>query len=316
MSELSLSEDHLKTIKSQQNFDDNATNMSNLSTSRTTLEGVVLELESADKGKIWPSEANREVSQHSTSLFDEESSPSFTTSTFVSGSIPSFSRSNTSMKLKEAISLVRTGAYEISPEELKYGSKLGEGAGGAVFRGTWRNQHCAIKVLKYGFVRGTPEYRDLIVELGILARLGPHPNLVGFLGACVKDMATPALVLEFINGTDLEEYLSSLPQGFDLGRAKARFVSSDAKFVLDFSPLSRLRPGSQVHWLPHRCDSGAWTSCRPCATSTTATRSSCTATSSPPTSSSRAPAAPASACPTSASPRASTAPNSTPPARP
>ena len=118
--------------------------------------------------------------------------------------------------------MVRSGAYEIMARELKFGPKLGEGAGGEVLKGTWRNQPCAIKVLKHGFVRGTPEYRDLIVELGVLARLGPHPNLVGFLGACVCDMESPALVLELVDGTDLEMYLCSLPEDFDLGRTKVR----------------------------------------------------------------------------------------------
>ena len=95
-----------------------------------------------------------------------------------------------------------------------------------VYKGRCRNQPCAIKVLKRGFPKGTPEYRDLVIELGVLASLGPHPNLVGFLGACVQDMTAPALVIEYIDGADLERYLSSLKEGFDLGRKKVRLEFS------------------------------------------------------------------------------------------
>ncbi len=49
-----------------------------------------------------------------------------------------------------------------------------------VFKGKWHEEPCAIKVLKRGSVRDTQEYRDLVVELGILAKLGLNPNLVGF----------------------------------------------------------------------------------------------------------------------------------------
>ena len=73
----------------------------------------------------------------------------------------------------------------------------------SVYKGRCREQLCAIKVLKRGYPKGMPEYRDLVIELGVLASIGPHPNLVGFLGACVQDMTSPALVLEVVIGRRL-----------------------------------------------------------------------------------------------------------------
>ena len=187
----------------------------------------------------------------STERSNNERVPVFSIERFISGPIPFFQRSNTSMKMREAVSLVRTGACEIKPEELEFGTKLGEGAGGVVFKGLYRSKPCAIKVLKLGFARGTPEYRDLIVELGVLARLGPHPNLVGFLGACVRDMGSPALVLEYVEGTDLEAYLSSLAKEFDLGRAEVHQHENltnahHARLILIQAAICRLENGESL----------------------------------------------------------------------
>lgn len=131
-----------------------------------------------------------------------------------------FERCSTSLKIKEAVTLVRVGSSEILPEDLHIDCKLGEGACGVVYKARCREKLCAIKVLKRGFAKGTPEYRSFVVEVGVLASLEPHPNLVGFIGAYVQDMASPVLVIDYVEGSDLESYLSSLRKNFNLGRGQ------------------------------------------------------------------------------------------------
>jgi hypothetical protein len=124
---------------------------------------------------------------------------------------------STSLAL-ETINLVYNKSFAILPDEIQLFDKLGEGQFGIVHEGTYRGRPCAVKMLKHGVHRDSVQYERLLLELAVLAGVGRHPNLVGFIGACVDDLSCPLIVEELIQGPNLDEYLSSKPKGFNLGQ--------------------------------------------------------------------------------------------------
>jgi serine/threonine protein kinase len=133
---------------------------------------------------------------------------------------------NTASLLGNVFSMVHQGAYEIYSDELQFESQIGEGQFGLVYKGAWRGQPCAIKKLKDGISNQSIEYQRLLIELAILAAIGAHPNIVSFSGACIQDLSSPLIVEEFVDGMNLEEYLSRKSLGFNLGRAKVIYILS------------------------------------------------------------------------------------------
>ena len=102
---------------------------------------------------------------------------------------------------------VTAGGWAVQPGEFKLGSKIAAGAMGQVMKATLRGSIvCAAKMLKQG--EGDEQaYKDLITELEILTSVGSHPNLVGFLGACIADKKEPIVFEEYVDGPSLEKYL-------------------------------------------------------------------------------------------------------------
>eukprot|EP00002_Diphylleia_rotans_P026303 TRINITY_DN5233_c0_g1_i1.p1 TRINITY_DN5233_c0_g1~~TRINITY_DN5233_c0_g1_i1.p1 ORF type:complete len:486 (+),score=97.19 TRINITY_DN5233_c0_g1_i1:67-1524(+) len=90
--------------------------------------------------------------------------------------------------------------WEIQYQELKIGNKLGEGAFGVVYSGTWHGAQVAIKELKNvnADVRAKREFQD---EVAITSKLR-HPNIVLFLGASVSPPKL-LMVTEFCRGGTL-----------------------------------------------------------------------------------------------------------------
>ena len=119
---------------------------------------------------------------------------------------------------KHTVHVLNDRSFLISRNEIYLHNKLlGQGQFGIVYEGACRGQPCAVKMLKCG-VHGQDEARDrLLLELNVLAAVGHHPNLVGFIGACLEDLSTPLLVEELIAGPSLEEHLATMSPGFDLG---------------------------------------------------------------------------------------------------
>ncbi|KAF5764845.1 putative protein kinase TKL-CTR1-DRK-1 family [Helianthus annuus] len=72
--------------------------------------------------------------------------------------------------------------WNIDYSELTYGSRVGIGFFGEVFRGTWNGIEVAIKVLLEQDVTAE-NIEDFCNEISILSRLR-HPNVILFLGAC------------------------------------------------------------------------------------------------------------------------------------
>jgi hypothetical protein len=130
------------------------------------------------------------------------------------------SSGNTATLLRNVFSMVHQGAYEIYSDELHFENQIGEGQFGLVYKGAWRGQPCAIKKLKDGISNQSVEYQRLLIELAILADIGNHPNIVSFSGACIQNLSSPLIVEEFVDGMNLDEYLSGKSLGFNLGRTK------------------------------------------------------------------------------------------------
>ena len=135
--------------------------------------------------------------------------------------------------LDHAISSVREKCFEIQPSEIKIGPLIGEGSTANVYLSKFRGTDCAAKILRKD-EENSQGYQDLVAELFMLSRVGRHPNLVQFYGACIADNHCPVIVLELMEGRDLETFLAQKPQGFNLGRPTVYNWSLDVLSALDF----------------------------------------------------------------------------------
>ena len=116
----------------------------------------------------------------------------------------------------------------IQGSEIEVGRNIGEGAFGTIFKGKYNGRKCAIKSLINGADQQSDEYKRHISEISILSDLTGHPNIVEFYGACFKDLHSPIIVEELIEGTNLEEYLRPKRLGFNLGSGKVNEDTSAA----------------------------------------------------------------------------------------
>jgi hypothetical protein len=90
---------------------------------------------------------------------------------------------------------IKRQSYDVRPEEILSGCKLGEGSMAEVFEATFRGQKCAAKRLKNGVAENSVQYNDLLVEVHTLANIGSHPNIITFYGACVREDCRPGKLL-------------------------------------------------------------------------------------------------------------------------
>ena len=96
---------------------------------------------------------------------------------------------------------------EIPFEELLLKKELGRGSSGVVYRGIWRHATVAIKTIPVAFheAAALEEWRS---ELEIITKLGNHPNILPFLGACTTQPSTLYLVTKFCDLGSLDGYLA------------------------------------------------------------------------------------------------------------
>ena len=97
----------------------------------------------------------------------------------------------TSITLHEALEEIQSQSYEVHPDEISYGPKLGEGSMAEVYECMFKGTKCAAKKLKKGTTENSVEYNDLLVEVHTLASIGQHPNIVTFYGACIQEKSNP-----------------------------------------------------------------------------------------------------------------------------
>ena len=94
---------------------------------------------------------------------------------------------------QQAFGNVQRGHWEVQPEEIQLGSKIGEGANAVILKARFRGQTCVAKMLKSGVSANTQAYKDLIMELEILTSVTAHPNVVQFMGACIRTPEKPVV---------------------------------------------------------------------------------------------------------------------------
>ena len=73
--------------------------------------------------------------------------------------------------------LSHDGEWELTPEELNMGEKIGQGTFGCVRLATWRGTDVAVKVL----YDKTIDIHEFYMEMMILSKLH-HPNVLQVLG--------------------------------------------------------------------------------------------------------------------------------------
>lgn len=98
-----------------------------------------------------------------------------------------------------------TSYRELSPKEIAYKEKIGEGNYGVVFKGKWRSVDVAVKQLHRVQLEeaALAEFRH---EAEIMGKLGSHPNVCQFIGAVTKG-AHLMLVTKFYPNGSLQSML-------------------------------------------------------------------------------------------------------------
>ena len=96
--------------------------------------------------------------------------------------------------------------YEILPEKVIYGKKLGEGGFGTVYEGSVAGQPVALKTLSAANARVHENFRK---ELDVMCKLR-HPNIVLLLGAIIQTDQL-CLVMEICQGGSLTSLLKYRP---------------------------------------------------------------------------------------------------------
>eukprot|EP00037_Helgoeca_nana_P002773 m.36048 g.36048 ORF g.36048 m.36048 type:complete len:630 (+) comp12829_c0_seq2:77-1966(+) len=107
----------------------------------------------------------------------------------------------------------KNGAIILPPSTIAIGKKLGTGAFGAVYHGTYQHIGVAIKELHCGLGRDytvdRPRYvRDLLTEAAMLAR-ARHRHLVNFLGISMGKYGRLLIIMELCQST-LRSYLDRI----------------------------------------------------------------------------------------------------------
>ncbi len=145
-------------------------------------------------------------------------------------------------KAKQSDRLIgtRLGVYEIR-------KRIGQGGMGNVYLATRVEefkQRVAIKVLKRGM--DTDDIlRKFDREIRILAALGQHPNIARLLDAGTTDDGLPYFVMEYVEGTQIDEYCDQNRLTIDERLELAAEVAGVVHFAHQHTVIHRdLKPGN------------------------------------------------------------------------
>ncbi|KAL8267931.1 hypothetical protein R6Q59_001729 [Mikania micrantha] len=106
-----------------------------------------------------------------------------------------------------------TDEWEIDPQFLTLDHKVASGSYGDLYKGTYRGQEVAIKMLKAENIT-TNMQQDFIQEVYIMRKIR-HKNVVQFIGACT-DTSSLSIVTEFMSGGSVYDYLHKQKGTFKL----------------------------------------------------------------------------------------------------
>jgi hypothetical protein len=123
--------------------------------------------------------------------------------------------------------------WEVPRKNLHFtNSRLGEGNFGQVwkcnvsdFHRSGQTETVAVKMLKQN--HSEKERQDLLSEMNIMKMLGPHPNVVSLLG-CVTDKDPVFLILEYVSGGKLQDFLRKSRKDVSMERISAQQLTSFA----------------------------------------------------------------------------------------
>ncbi|CAH1794381.1 unnamed protein product [Owenia fusiformis] len=119
--------------------------------------------------------------------------------------------------------------WELDPKEIKLGSQLGQGAFGRVMTGYHNEKKVAIKMLKENCPYSYKD--DLMSEIEMLKKLGSHPNIVQFIGACTIYDPIIAMVIEYVPHGNLQQFLKKCRMEGQLTRYEDGYHELDYSFI-------------------------------------------------------------------------------------
>jgi serine/threonine protein kinase len=85
----------------------------------------------------------------------------------------------------------------IAVDDIELGKKLGEGAFGVVYKGKWHGKNVAVKQVKAGVIGGKKATAEFEAEVGNMAAITYHENLVQLHGVTTLENGDLAAVVEF-----------------------------------------------------------------------------------------------------------------------
>ncbi|KAL0334538.1 UNVERIFIED_CONTAM: Serine/threonine-protein kinase STY46 [Sesamum radiatum] len=106
-----------------------------------------------------------------------------------------------------------TDVWEIDPQFLKFESKIASGSYGDLYKGTYRSQEVAIKILKTERLN-TELQKEFAQEVYIMRKVR-HKNVVQFIGACTRP-PNLCIVTEYMSGGSVYDYLHKQKGTFKL----------------------------------------------------------------------------------------------------
>ena len=89
---------------------------------------------------------------------------------------------------------------EVDPNDLILSEKVGQGAFGAIHKGTLNGEVCAIKMVKSDFQKEFEYIKEFAQEISIISGL-THDRIVRFMGACTKGGAFASCTASARGGT-------------------------------------------------------------------------------------------------------------------
>ena len=118
---------------------------------------------------------------------------------------------------------------KLDPEQLVLGDVIGKGGQGVVRRGSYLGKEIAAKSI-FGFDART--FADFLREIKITSLISNHPNVLTFIGVCLKDEVLWSC--SELMDTDLTKVVSQLSTEARL--QIARDVASGMNHLHSFSP--------------------------------------------------------------------------------
>lgn len=132
------------------------------------------------------------------------------------------------------VASIQKGSLEITRDCFQIGTYIGQGANANVYRSKINGKACAVKVLRTDTEKRNQKFQDILIEIFVMSKLGSHPNLIEFYGACLSEAENPIVLMELMEGQDLENFLNQQPIGFDLGKRVVYEWSHNLLSALDF----------------------------------------------------------------------------------